>query len=517
MLTACGGSGPPAVAKLPPPHPGRVGPEAMFTPASEVLLNPMGTLKVLKSLGVDRVHVDLFWNQVAPDPTSRVRPSFDASDPAAYPAAGWTPYDTVVRDIKALGMGIDLALWPPPPAWASGKGAPHPPTQTQWRPSATEFAQFVRAVGTRYSGHYVPPGASRPLPRVDFWSIWNEPNLGVFLAPQAVPHTEIEVSPSLYRQLVDAAWSSFQATGHGHDTILIGEIAPAGATFGDAPGLFAAMAPLRFLRALYCVDSSYRPLRGAAAQVRRCPATAAGTASFAADHPGLFHATGFADHPYPQGLPPDEPTPDETDYTELADLPKLEHALDTLQRVYGSDTRFPIWSTEFGYQTTPPDTEAGTVSPTRAAYYLNWSEYLTWLDPRLKSYDQYLVTDPPAGNFASGLETAAGVPKPGFDAYRMPIFLPAQTTRRGHPLEVWGCVRPAPDAARQTGRPQTVAIQFQPASGGSFRTVATVPITDRYGYFDVFHVFPGSGTVRLSWSYPHGPEIFSRTVAISVR
>jgi hypothetical protein len=517
ILASCGGSSQPPVAKLPQLHPGRVGPEAMFTPDGELLANPMGTLEVLKSLGVDRIHVDMAWNSIAPDPTSRTRPSFDASDPGAYPASGWAQYDAVIRDIKSLGMSLDLALWPPPPAWASGKGAPHPATQPEWRPSGPQFAQFVRAVGTRYSGSYVPPGSSSPLPRVNFWSIWNEPNLGIFLAPQAVPHSKIEISGMLYRQLVDAAWSGFAASGHGHDTILIGEIAPAGATFADAPGLFANMAPLRFLRALYCVDSSYRPLRGSAAGVRGCPTTAAGTASFAADNPGLFHATGFADHPYPQGLPPNEPTPGEPDYTELADLPKLEHALDTLQRVYGSNTKYPIWSTEFGYQTTPPDTEAGTVSPTRAAYYLNWSEYLTWLDPRVKSYDQYLVTDPPAGNFASGLESDTGVPKPGFFAYRMPIFLPVQTTRRGNPLEVWGCVRPAPDAAKQTGRRQKVAIQFQPASGGAFRTVATVPITDRYGYIDVRHTFPGSGTVRLRWAYPHGPEIFSRTVVISVR
>ena len=43
---------------------------------------------------------------------------------------------------------------------------------------------------------------------------------------------------------------------------------------------------------------------------------------------------------------------------------RARHASST---VYGSHTRFPIYSTEFGYQTTPPDTEAGTVSPQQAA------------------------------------------------------------------------------------------------------------------------------------------------------
>jgi hypothetical protein len=277
------------------------------------------------------------------------------------------------------------------------------------------------------------------------------------------------------------------------------------------------MAPLRFLRALYCVDSSYRRLRGEAASLRGCPTTAAGSAAFAARNPGLFDASGFSDHPYPQGLPPDTITPDEPDFAELAEIPKLERVLDALQRVYGSDTKFPIYSTEFGYQTTPPDTEAGTVSPQTAAVWLNWSEYLTWLDPRIRSYDQFLLTDPPRGNFAAGLETAAGVPKPGFYAYRMPIYLSVTTTDRGHPLEVWGSVRPAYFARRETDRLQRVKIQFRPTSGGRFETVATVTLTSLYGYFDVKLVFPATGAVRTAWTYPHGPEVFSRAVAVTLR
>jgi hypothetical protein len=64
---------------------------------------------------------------------------------------------------------------------------------------------------------------------------------------------------------------------------------------------------------------------------------------------------------------------------------------------------------------------------------------------------------------------------------------------------------------------QRVRIQFQPSSGGRFHTVATVPLTGRYGYFDVLQAFPSSGLVRLSWAYPHGPTIFSRTVTITLR
>ena len=42
------------------------------------------------------------------------------------------------------------------------------------------------------------------------------------------------------------------------------------------------------------------------------------------------------------------------DYTSLGVIGNLGRALDRLQRVYGSDTRFPIYDTEFGYITSPP-------------------------------------------------------------------------------------------------------------------------------------------------------------------
>jgi hypothetical protein len=513
VVVLAGGQSKPVVAKLPRlGH--RVGPESIFNPSGLAGQDPVGVLDELARLGVSRVQVYVVWANLAPDPQSTTRPNFDAADPAAYPATSWTTLDTIIKDATARKIGIDLAFTPPPPRWASGKGAPSPSTQPEWRPSAKEFGLFVRAVGTRYSGDYIPPGSSSPLPRVNFWAIWNEPNLGIMLAPETSHHSKVEESGWMYRELVNAAWSALHATGHGHDTVLIGEIAPAGATFGGAPGLFANMAPLRFLRALYCVDSSYRPLRGQAAALRHCPTDAAGSARFAADNPGLFHATAFSDHPYPQGLPPNKVTPDEPDYAELAEIPKLEHVLDTLQQIYGSKTKFPIYSTEFGYQTTPPDKEAGTVSPQTAAEYLNWSEYLSWRDPRIRSYDQYLLNDPASGSFASGLRTFAGQPKPGFYAYRMPIFLPVTETATGHPLEVWGCVRPVAYARRHSRHVAPVLIQFRPSGGGAFHTVRSLPITDRYGYFDVLQKFPGSGTVRLAWSYPHGPQIFSRTVDV---
>jgi hypothetical protein len=508
---AAGGSGalPPVVS--------RIGPESMVTPASEVTIDPVGTINALHALGVDRVHVSLTWSAVAPDTTSTRRPSVDLSDPASYSASAWAPYDAIVRQLKADHMGIDMDFFPPAPRWASGPGAPHPARQTMWQPNASDFAEFVRAAGTRYSGHYTPPGASAPLPRVSFWSIWNEPDLGAFLAPETTHHSQVEEAARLYRGLLDAAWGALDQTGHGRDTILFGELSPAGIHTASI-GNFQAMPPLRFLRALYCVDATYRPLSGQAAALRGCPTNAAASAQFTAQHPALFHASGVAVHPYPQGLPPDTVTPDEPDYAELAALPRLAQTLDRLQAVYGSRTKFPLWSTEFGYQTDPPETnDAGLVSPTTAAYYLNWAEYISYENPRLRSFDQYLLSDSPTAFFATGLLSATGAPKPAYYAFQMPLYLPVTTTNRGHPLDVWGGARPAPDAQNAAHSAQTVAIQYRSGGSGAWRTVRTVTLTNPHGYFEIRQVFPGSGQVRLSWTPAHAAPDISRTVHITLR
>jgi len=486
----------------------------MFTGPSTATFTE-SNLRLLRSLGVDDIQVYMHWADIAPDPLSARRPAFDAGDPAAYPPAGWAPYDAIVREAAALHMRLDLALVPPPPEWARGPGAPRGPRpHPQWRPNAAMYGQWVHAVGVRYSGHYTPPGQTAPVPRVAFWSIWNEPNLGLDLAPQTADHGAVEVSPRYYRALVDAAWSALTATGHGHDLILIGELAPAGMR---QPGNFGMMPGLRFLRGLYCVGPSLEPLTGAGAASLGCPTTAAGSARFRAANPGLFEAGGFADHPYPFGLAPDQLASGEPDYTNLAAIPNLERTLDRIQAAYGSSARFGIWSTEFGYLTTPPNPPGDTVSPQTAAYYLNWSEYLTWLDPRIRTYDQYELEDPSTGIFASGLLTASGTPKPAFYAFRMPIYLPRVTGAPGQPLLVWGAARAAPLAAAATHRRQTVQIQFSKGGRGAFRTIATVPIVSAHGYFAKLERFPASGLVRLAWAPPSGAVQYSRTVVITLR
>jgi hypothetical protein len=520
LVDGCGGSSVSTAAV-----PTRTAPlETIFEAQPQLFANPGPTLDLLKRIGVDDVKVFMPWGYMAPNGLTRVVPlHFDATSPAAYSPVVWEGYDAIVRAAKARGIGVDLALEGPAPLWATAPGVPRGTASSflgGWKPSAAAFASFVTAVARRYSGHYTVPGQTSPLPRVDFWSIWNEPNYGQQLSPQAIDDSTVEVSPVYYRALLNAAWGALQATGHGHDKILIGEIAPRGQTVGDTPGNFSGMVPLRFIRALYCVDQNLHPLRGNAAALRDCPTTAAASKSFAADNPALFHATGFAFHPYPQGFAPNVRTPQEPDYADLPQLPELESTLDGAIAAYGSSTHFPLYDTEFGYQTNPPETGiARAISPSTAAIYANWAEYISWRDPRVVSWDQYLLTDPPPGtsNFDTGLEFYTGQPKALYQAFRMPVFLPVTSAARGHALEVWGCVRPAHFLIAGSGTPQIAQIQFKATKPAVFKTVKRVMLTDPYGYFDVRATFASSGFVRIAWSYPHGRQLHSRTVQITIR
>src|SRR2546423_1129859 len=92
---------------------------------------------------------------------------------------------------RAVRLGLAAALgWAAvsaAPSWATGRPGENDPDGA-YAPSPSEFGRFVHAVGRRYSGHFVPSGAEgAPLPRVRFWSIWNEPNIGEFLRPQFGP------------------------------------------------------------------------------------------------------------------------------------------------------------------------------------------------------------------------------------------------------------------------------------------------------------------------------------------
>ena len=140
------------------------------------------TLDEIRAFGVDRVRVLAYWQNFAPDPRSKRRPAFDATDPGAYPAGAWSRLDELFDAAQARGIAVQLTLTGPVPRWATASKR-----DNVTKPSPKEFQAFATAVGRRYGD------------RVGLWSIWNEPNQPQFLGPQyrkGKPY-----SPRLYRRL----------------------------------------------------------------------------------------------------------------------------------------------------------------------------------------------------------------------------------------------------------------------------------------------------------------------------
>ena len=192
------------------------------------------------------------------------------------------------------------------------------------------------------------------------------------------------------------------------------------------------MDAVRFIKQLYCLDDNLQFLQGAAAAARFCP-TSDQTAVFPAQHPGLFKMTGFAHHPYELTFAPNRPPPFRDRWVTIGNLPDLHRLLRRIfqrygQPIPGGKRYVPLYLTEFGYQTKPPDPLG--VSVARQAAYLNQSEYIAWRDPVVRTLAQFLLVDDgrdPGHTRRAGSGLGAlperpqfrnGRHKPSYDAYR---------------------------------------------------------------------------------------------------
>jgi hypothetical protein len=461
------------------------------------------TLDAIAGLGADRIRVTVFWKLVAPAPESDTKPAgFDGADPAAYPRGAWERYDRIVAEAAARGLKVNFNVSAPAPHWATGKPpADRPDLKETWLPSPAEFGAFVRAAGARF-------------PQVDYWSIYNEPNQAGWLTPQWGEDPRgggrpMEFAPHLYRAMVDQAWAALQATGHGNHTILIGETAPKGLLANRGPT--RSIDAQRFIKALYCLDDNMQPFRGTSAEVRGCPLD---PGQFVAQHPALFQATGFAHHPYELAFPPDRPPPHRDAWVTTGNLGDLQKLLRRIRQRYGQSVKrpMPLYLTEFGYQTNPPDRFG--VSRAEQARFLNHAEYITYRRSDVRTLAQFLLVDdgePVSRTFQSGLLDIARKKKPAFNAYMLPVWLPRERVRRGSPVRVWGMVRPGRPGVRET-----VRIQVRTRGAKRWRTVRTVRAEPRRGYLNATIRVPRTGHVRLLWRSPGGAERRSRAARIEV-
>jgi hypothetical protein len=487
-----------------------------------------------KALGFDRIRVSVYWRLLAPSPDKKERPSsaFPASDPRFYGAGKWDRYDRIAALAAKHGLGVLFTLTGPSPLWVTGKPeGGRDDVEDTWDPKAADFKDFAAAVGARYSGTWqdehqqpgvlpvLPPTTTKdpPLPRVDHWSIWNEPNHAGWLTPQW--HAEggktlVPASPRIYRGLVDAAWSGLQASGHGNDSVLLGETAPRGL---NGAGLTRGIRPLRFVRELYCLDAALRPFSGAAAEARGCPA-AFDPGAFTAAHPGLFAATGWAHHPYSLTTPPPARDTNRDDAT-LSGVPRLTDTLDAAFARYDRSAQLAVHMTEYGFQTDPPDPTIG-ISPAQQVDWSAQAAYLAYRNPRIAAFAQFLLvddgplrkykpTDPRYwGSFQTGLVTLQGKHKPAYDAWKRPIEVIPRRPRRGRRVRIFGQHRTAPDGQRLTAE-----IQFRAQRSNTWRRVARVTVGNPRGFLNTLVRARRSGSYRIAWV----GDATTRAVAVRLR
>jgi hypothetical protein len=281
--------------------------------------------------------------------------------------------------------------------------------------------------------------------------------------------------------------------------------------------LTRGLRPLRFIRELYCLNGRLRPLTGAAAQARGCPA-GFDAGAFAGAHPALFSASGWAHHPYSLTTSPRARERNRDDVT-LSGIGRLTRTLDRAQSVYGKAQRLPIWLTEYGYQTDPPDPTVG-VSFARQAAWLDDATYMAFNNKRVASFAQFLLVDDgpnrqygPSdprywGTFQTGLTTQQGRHKTAYESFKRPIAVSPTRARRGRRLRVFGQLRTAADGQRLTPE-----IQFRARGAKNWSRVARMTVAGARGFLDTHVSATRSGSYRIAW----GGDGTSRAVSVSVR
>jgi hypothetical protein len=281
------------------------------------------------------------------------------------------------------------------------------------------------------------------------------------------------------------------------------------------PGTHANIAPLRFLRELACVNRRYRRLRRPECRGFR-----------------PLRADGYAHHPYSFYSAPSAPDP-HPDNVRIADLPRLSATLAELHNRGRIAQELPLYITEYGYETNPPDTIRG-VSPEEQAAYISEAAYLAWRNPEVRMFAQFLLQDigpdesAPEGSrerwrdYQTGLKTYDGQPKPALNSFKLPFWVERAVTDDGtEGLVAVGQVRPGSGQRQLTIEAQApdgswVPVASLPARGGAPDEDCQSFASDAQGFFDRFlRLSDGNHTLRAVWQRLDAPPVVSQPVTVS--
>ena len=395
-------------------------------------------LAVASGAAVARIPVN--WSAIAP---AHPGPGFDPEDPGS-PGYGFGLLDAAVRTAVAAGLEPLLVI-SHAPAFAE---APHrwPYAYAgSWDPDPEALGQFAAAVARRYGGSYAPAGGS--LPRVRLLQAWNEPNLARYLEPQwiAAGGRWRAFSPLLYRSLLNAFYAAVKRTVPS-DVVVSAGIAPN----GDPAGV-GRMAPITFLRALFCAGET-----------------------LACADPAHFDVLAY--HPLSVGNP-DRVARSSLDVS-VADAVKVQQLLRAAERHRTAlpAGRKPLWVTELNWESNPPasdgvraDLQAAWVSRALHRLWIAGVSLVCWqflLDPRdgvLLATDQGGTEreQRPAGLYEdTGTGASLGArAKPFATGFRLP-FDPLRLSRGR--VRVWALL-PASDATAVLQRKDRAGIWHEVA------------------------------------------------------
>jgi hypothetical protein len=407
-----------------------------------------GTLMTerMRAAGSSVMRIVISWSQIAP---AEPAPGFEPGNPFS-PGYDWYELDREVNLAVASGQKPFVVLFGAP-RWA--EGGPGTAAGGIDAPDPGQLAAFAQAAALRYDGTH--PG----LPRVRYWGVWNEPNVSLFLIPQF--QAGAPVSIARYREMVNGVAGAVKSV-HPDNLVVVGELFPNAIM---RSGL-EAIAPLAFLRGLFCISGGPHPRPTCRTRV---------------------DADIVSVHPYSSGGPSDRPANPEDVW--IGSLSSMRTVISAAQRSGNlvSSGHAGFWVTEFAWNTQPPNSKG--VPVTLDARWISEALYL--MSRSGVSLAVYFgLRDGPSepAIFQTGLyyRCAGGavcdVPKPGLAAFRFPFV--AYTTARKRQVVFWG--------RTPAGMPGTV--QIQGSSGGRWRGLIKLRAGGD-GLFTGHLTIPGGGSV----------------------
>ena len=299
---------------------------------------------------------------------SSERPS-NPTDPDD-PSYDWARYDRAVLAADQNGIKVLFSIISTP-AWANGDRPPNVAPE-----SGSDLRDFTTAAATRYGGSFRRSDGTL-LPAVRHWLAWNEPNNPVFLSPQYIGNTI--VSGLAYARICNAVVQGVRASTFIGQLVACGGTAPRG---NNNPSTARpSVSPLAFLNAM----------------------KRAGARGFDA----------YAHHPYYRDHA-DTPLSRPLARTAIT-LGNIDVLLGRVTKLYGS---LPLWITEYGFQTNPPDDVFGVTYAKQATYIRQAYEFAR-SNSRIDIFIWFLLSDETElSGWQSGLVTATGEQKPSWRVFQ---------------------------------------------------------------------------------------------------